>query len=604
MLATGSALLLKGFDMSHTALPWPSALFRSAIAEIAAGVVALAAGAANAQLPVVSFSDRTQASGLSNIHNGGPSFHELDLFGSAVVVGDFNRDGWQDVFVLSGPLAPDRLFINNRDGTFTDRAAQWGVDRVHFTEGAAVGDYNNDGWLDIFVTASTPDFGECRHCLYRNNGNGTFTDVAALARVQATSPSGFDGFGAAWGDYDGDGRLDLAVAGWRYGFNGNRLFRSTGEGTFADATVSLNTGMSLVLGFTPMFIDMDGDRWPELLWVSDFSSSRYFVNNHLGGFTNATAAAGVGREANGMGVCVGDFNNDGRPDFYTTSIYTIAQARPGVPGTGNMLYQNLGSNQFAEVGGAAGVRQCGWAWGTVAADLRNIGRQDIVVTNGWSGPAYGTEFFHDPTMVLLNNGDMTFTGAPATCGVTHTGQGRALAVLDYDNDGFPDLIVGTNNGPLVLYHNDTAHTEANRWLRVFLNTRASGGIAPDGYGAHVIARNQQGREQHRWIVGASGFLSQSELSAHFGVGADATVSIEVRWPNGTNTLRTGIPSNQTLTIGSCPADWNADGRVGVQDIFDFLNDWLAGMPRGSANPSGGATVNDIFEFLSGWFRPC
>ncbi len=589
--------------MLHAALRRPLALFQPAIHGIAWGLFGLGLPQVFAQ-PTVSFSDRTAVAGLSCVHNGGPSFHELDWMCSAVVVGDFNRDGWQDVFVLSGPTAPDRLFINNRDGTFTDRAAAWGVDRIHFGVGAAVGDYNNDGWPDIYVTAGPGDFSVCEHCLYRNNGNGTFSDVAAQALVGQTTTSGYDGFGAAWGDYDGDGRLDLAVAGWRYGFNGNRLFRNTGEGTFANVTTALNTSMSLVFGFTPVFIDTNGDRRPELLWIGDFGSSRYFANNGIGGFANATSSAGVGLEGNGMGACVGDFDNDGKPDFYVTSIYTVAQARPGVPGTGNMLYRNLGGHHFAEIGAGAGVRQCGWAWGTVAADLRNIGRQDIVVTNGWNGPNYGTEFFDDPTMVLLNNGNMTFTDAPVTCGVTHTGQGRALAALDYDNDGFVDLVVGTNNGPLTLYRNDTAHTQTNRWLRVFLNTRASRGIAPDGYGAHVIASDDRGNSQHRWITGAASYLSQGEPSAHFGLADQSSATITVEWPNGTNTVRTGIAADQTITISSCPGDWNADGQVGVQDIFDFLNEWFAGMPRGSPNPLGGATLVDIFNFLNAWFQAC
>jgi hypothetical protein len=301
-----------------------------------------------------------------------------------------------------------------------------------------------------------------------------------------------------------------------------------------------------------------------------------------------------------MGVTVGDFNNDGRPDFYVTSIYTLQQGHPGVPGTGNMLYMNMGGNHFQEVGASAGVRQGGWGWGTVAADLRNIGRVDIVETNGWQGSNYGGEFLADATCVFLNTSTGTFASAAAACGVSHAGLGRGMVTLDYDRDGREDVIIATNGGPLTLYRNDSA--PAN-WVSVALTTRASQGLAPNGYGAHVVVTTN-GVDQHRWITGAQSFLSQSELSAHFGLGTAAIARVRVEWPDGRVSVRTGVLANQSITISSCPGDANADGRLGVDDIFAFINTWFAAASGADFNADGVIAVQDIFEFLNAWFGGC
>jgi len=182
---------------------------------IACASLTLSFGAAGVCAQTAQFSDRTLAAGLAAVHTLGDGTDPSYISGG-VAVGDFNNDGWQDVFVLGGPLAPDKLYINNHDGTFTDRAAAWGIARMHYGMGIAVGDFDGDGWLDVFITSGGSDGQHCSHLLYHNNGNGTFTDVAAAAGVQSTTQLGFDGFGAAWGDYDLDGKLDLAVGGWRF----------------------------------------------------------------------------------------------------------------------------------------------------------------------------------------------------------------------------------------------------------------------------------------------------------------------------------------------------------------------------------------------------
>lgn len=248
-------------------------------------VLAAIAAAHGASAQVLQFSDRTAQAGLTAVNTvAPPPVSETWLMTGGAAVGDFNNDGWQDVFVLGGPGAPDKLYINNHDGTFTDQAAAWGVAATHWGVGVAVGDFNNDGWLDIYVTSWGTDGYSCQHKLYRNNKNGTFTDVAEIAGVQSTCNSLYvaDGFGTAFGDYDLDGHLDLAVAGWLPGTGSNRLFHNNGDGTFNDTTAALNLDMTNEHGYSPRFLDMNGDGYPELLWVGDFGTSVYFINNKDG----------------------------------------------------------------------------------------------------------------------------------------------------------------------------------------------------------------------------------------------------------------------------------------------------------------------------------
>ena len=575
---------------------------------VLAALACVLAGMSSASAQVLQFSDRTTQAGLTAVNTfpNDPAavagISQLMLGGAAV--GDFNNDGWQDIFVLGGPSSPDLLYINNHDGTFSEQGAAWGVNAIHWGVGVAVGDFNNDGWLDIFVTGWGTDGTISQHMLYRNNGNGTFTEVAAIAGVQSTVSNPYlslgDGFGPAFGDYDLDGRLDLAVAGWWPGSGSNRLFHNNGDGTFTDTTAALNYDMTYVNGYSPRFQDMNADRYPELLWVADYGTSHYFINNKNGTFTEATAAAGVGREGNGMGQVIGDFNNDGLPDWYVTSIY-LPNGGATVAGTGDMLYINQGNHHYTEVSTAAGVKQAGWAWGTVAADFRNIGREDLAATNGWQETNTTSVFLNDPTVLFLNNGDGTFLSDAAACGILQNGQGRGMITFDYDNDGRQDVLIITSGGPMTLYHNDLSG--AYNYLRVFLSTRGSHGLAPNGYGAHVSLTTPSGT-QHRWISGASNYLSQSELSAHFGLGTSSTVSqLRVDWPDGTSTVQTNVIPNRTMTVRSCIGDFNDDGRVTVQDIFAFLQAWFAHNPAAAIN-GGPVSVQNIFDFLAAWFRKC
>jgi len=502
----------------------------------------LTAHAAQAAPP--SFTDVTAAAGVAVTFTAGNYSHWQYAGGGAA--GDFNRDGWQDLFLLAGGNAgiADKLYINNGNGTFTDRAATWGVAAVQMGKGVAVGDYNKDGWPDLYVTsAGTPgSIGACKHRLYRNNGNGTFTDVAAAAGVQCTAAVE-DGWGAAFGDYDRDGDLDLYVAGFADNNSGNKLFRNNGNGTFTDvtATIGLFSGIGFTLkAFAPRFVDMDGDIWPELLIASDFGTSRYFRNNGNGTFTDVTELGGTGADENGMGQAVGDFDGNLLLDWYVTSIYL-----PQIQWTGNKLYMNQGNHVYLERAGIAGCANGGYGWGAVAVDFNHDTHQDLAATNGDN--VSGQVFANDPTYLWINDGDGTFTDMAVAAGLVHTGLGRGMINLDYDNDGDQDLAILANAEPARLYRNNLQGAGTN-WLRVFLDTSAVPGLAPAGEGAQVSV-NAAGKIQVRQLSSGDNYLSHSELSAHFGVAADPVAEIvEVRWPSGSVSSIGEVAANQRLTL--------------------------------------------------------
>lgn len=498
---------------------------------------ALAAPAASQTL---TFVDATASSRLGGAYNPG-GFAQSEYCGGGAV-GDFDRDGWPDLFLLSGSASglPDRLFMNNGDGTFRDDAAAWGLTDVHDGRGVAVGDIDGDGWLDLFVTSTDVPAGPGQHRLYRNIDGQSFVDVASSAGLAYTDPDRGDGLGAAWGDYDLDGDLDLFVAGFTPFNQGSRLFRNRGDGTFVDATVvsRLFSKTPSIAAFAPRFCDMNGDRYPELLLAADFGTSRYFKNLGNGTFVDWTNEAQVGIDENGMGQAIGDWDGDARPDWYVTSIHL-----PEKSYTGNKLYLNRGNHSFIEVATQAGVDDGDFGWGAVGVDFNHDGWLDIAETNGGIKPP----FLGNQSYLWLNDGQMRFREVGRAIGFDHSGQGRGLLHLDYDGDGDQDIIVIGFREPVRLYRNDLSGPDSH-WLRVLLDTSAARGIAPDGYGARVELVSG-GRTQSRWVVGGDAYLSQSELSAHFGLGAAMTVdSLTIHWPDGRTTTLVDIPADRTLTV--------------------------------------------------------
>ena len=574
------------------------------------GLVAAAAGAE------LSFQEATVGAGL--LAKRDPlDFPFANMTGGATV-GDFNRDGWQDLFLLGGGRAPDALYLNNGDGTFTDHAAAAGLAAYHRGIAVAVGDYDANGWLDLFVTSLGPADGPPRirqHRLYHNAGTGdrgahppdaaadaresaagipdgradtrdgaadtpddgahprdggppagagavklgaaravpTFREVAAAVGVAGPLTARADAMGAAFGDYDLDGDLDLFVTAYAEA-QGNRLYRNLGREPprFADATATIAADLT-IWAFAPAFVDLDGDRYPELLIAADFGTSRYLRNGGAGShdgpgaLVDATAASGTDREANGMGSAIGDFNNDGLLDWYLTSVYADGGSVSKV--NGNLLYVNQGGHRYRELSAAAGVDNGGWGWGAVAVDLDHDGLLDIVATNGWDKPNPDgiPEWRSEPTHVFLNRGDLAFHHATFEVGLVHRKHGRGLLHFDYDNDGDQDLLIVNQQGPVSLYRNDLSGPGTN-WLRVFADTRGAPHLAPDGFGTRVAVL-AGGRWQARAIYGGSTFSGVPELSAHFGLGAAATVDLlRVTWADGRVTERSGLAPNQTIVV--------------------------------------------------------
>ncbi|MEZ5462906.1 CRTAC1 family protein [Dokdonella sp.] len=476
---------------------------------------------------VTTFTDQTAAAGIGNTST---SIGLVSPILGGGVVADFNRDGWQDIFYPTGGNGADRLFINNGNGTFTNQAASWGINQVHLSSAAAVGDYNGDDLPDIFVTCfgptSTPQMGH--HHLYRNTGSA-FVDEAVAAGVNRCSTISPDGWGGSWGDIDLDGDLDLAISGFLDPATGNCLMRNNGNGTFTDITTSsgLRPSIQGLSGYTPHFVDMNDDRYPELIWIGDFSTSLYYINNGDGTFTNGTAASGTSQDFSEMGMTVGDWNEDGLFDFYVSTIGT------------NNFYVNQGNHVYQNQADLVGVTNGGFGWATVTFDIDHDSHMDLInVAQVGRNSVFRNR---------LDNGVLAFDEIAVPIGLGFNGDGRGLARFDYDNDGDQDLIFFPGGLPIILMRNDLGGPDRN-WLRIFLENDGVRGATPHGMGAKVSIQIA-GRTLISRIEGGSNYLSQNEASAHFGLGAATSVDLlRVEWPNGMVTEAADVAANQTLTL--------------------------------------------------------
>ena len=561
-------------------------------------MLAFTCSGVSAQAP--QFSNETASAGLAGV-TFIPGVYNHATYTGPVVCGDFDRDGWQDLFVPSGGGAgiPDHLFINDGDGTFTDRAAEWGLTDVHMGKGAAVGDFNNDGWLDIYVTSAgsgitgSPE----NHRLYRNSGSGTFSNVAVSAGVNVTS-SIEDGFGCCFGDYDLDGDLDLFVAGFASNNSGNRLFRNNGNETFTDMTaaIGLFSGISGTSGFAPRFQDMNGDFYPELLLIADFGTSHYFRNDTDGTFTEISNIANTAQEENGMGQTVGDYNNDGLIDWYVTSIY-----RPNIGWTGNKLYINQGNHSYQEISGSAGVYDGGYGWGAISIDVDHDRFVDIIETNGAGG-----QFDNEQSYFFRNLGNNTFNEQSISSGLIHDGFGRGILNFDSDNDGDQDVVIAGNYENLRYFRNDTP-AGSRHWVSIFLDNDGDPDVAADGVGAKVHVITDSG-SLYRWIDVGDNFSSQSEMSAHFGLGFDDQISeIRVIWPDGLVQSGNNFSVDQIITWhrGSdslIRGDANTDLQIDISDPVLILGHLFGGavlpcQEAAEVNGDGSLDISDPVYLL-------
>jgi len=494
-----------------------------------------------------------------------PSFCIARVLSGGATVGDVDGDGRPDLFVteLNGP---DHLYRNRGAGTFEDITERAGLGGASQSNGAAFGDIDDDGDLDLIVLT----LGGMRHRLYVNAGDGTFTEEARERGASLERPElPLIGMSACFGDVDRDGWIDLHVTEWRpsapdVSMDATRLLRNRGAdapGHFEDVTEAAGVSMvphvpdfpGRVMAFTSTFADFDEDGWPDLTIVGDFGQTRLFWNRGDGTFDsgNAGLGAGVPSDENGMGLAIADFDRDGRLDWFVTSVFATSECEGcGWHDSGNRLYRATGPRTFEDATDAWGVRQGGWGWGTAAIDYDHDGDADLVMTNGYAiQDARGAAFLDDPMRAWRNDGGR-MTEVSASLGLTDTGQGRALVAFDYDGDGDQDLFVARNQDTPLLYRRDGERGHALR-VRVVGRGARAGGTNRAGIGARVELEAAPGdTPQKQQILGGCGYLGQSENVAHFGVGDHERVAtVRVIFPvTGQTVELTDVPVDQELLV--------------------------------------------------------
>jgi hypothetical protein len=524
----------------------------------------------------LAFADRAAAAGLDfQVTYGGRDTNKfiLETTGTGAAFFDFDGDGRLDVFLVNGrtleaPVEPRprcALFRQTSPGRFEDVTRRGGIALAGWGQGVAASDYDNDGHPDLYVTF----FGG--NVLLHNEGDGTFKDMSTRAGVAAGGWS----TSASFADYDRDGKLDLFVA--RYvdfdlataplpgsrpnclysglpvmcgprGLEGQRdlLFHNEGDGTFKDVTEAAGIDREKLRGLGVVFGDYDDDGWPDILVANDAHPNQLYHNRKDGTFEEVALEAGVafdedGRARAGMGVDLGDYDNDGRLDVVITNF----QGEP------NSLYRNLGRGLFVETTWAAGLGEgtLGYlGWGTSFADLDNDGAADVFFVNGHVYPEVARhrleESYAQRALVFRNRGDGTFADVTPTAGdMGRPRAGRGAAVGDYDDDGRLDVLVTAVNDRVALLHNKSA--SAHHWLAVRLRGHRSN---RDGLGARIVLE-ADGRRQVREVHAGAGYLSQNDPRAHFGLGPSALVaSVEVRWPSGATDRLLNVAGDRTIVI--------------------------------------------------------
>jgi len=527
--------------------------------------------------PIV-FEEIAQRSGLTFVTDSSPTpnKNQPETMVAGVALLDYDNDGYLDVFVVNGAAIPslqkespkywNRLYHNNHDGTFTDVTEAAGVAGIGYGMGVAVGDYDNDGWPDIYVV----NVG--KNQLLHNNGNGTFTDVTDKAGVGGGVLDGKKmwSVSAAWVDYNNDGRLDLFVSNYckwevnkdpycgptpklraychpnNYANLPNTLYRNNGDGTFTD--VSEETGIAKYSGkgMGVAIADYDGDGFMDIFVAND-NRPNFLFHNHGGKkFEEVALEAGVayaqsGSSLSGMGVDFRDVDNDGLPDIWHTAVEN--ESFP--------LFRNVGGGQFVEqtLPAQLAVTRTMSGWGNGIFDFDNDGWKDLFVarSNVLDNIAqFSNRKYEEPNSVFRNLGNGKFQEVSSEAGPDFqvAAAYRGVAFGDIDNDGRIDAVVTVLNGSLKYFHNISKNS--NHWISLKLVGKKSNRM---GLGAKVRITGDDGRVQYNHATTAVGYACASDSRVHFGLGGSRVVrEIEITWPSGIRQVLRDVPSDQILKV--------------------------------------------------------
>jgi hypothetical protein len=527
--------------------------------------------------PIPQLEDVTAKTGITFKHTSDPAKkYIVESMSGGVILFDYDRDGWPDIYftnapsvemAIKGQKAPGALYHNNHDGTFTDVTEKSGLNSPCFAMGGAVGDYDNDGWPDLYLTCLGGNV------LYHNNGDGTFTDVTAKSGVA----DGRWSTGAAFGDYDGDGFLDLMVTNYvdfhlddLPGFGsspnckyrgidvqcgprglkgaGDSLFHNNGNGTFSD--VSKSAGVSDPNGYYGLGVvwaDFNNTGRPDIYIAND--STPKFLYKNLGngkfsdiGLESGTAVSEDGSEQASMGIAIGDYTHNGRPSLYVTNFSD----------ENDLLYRNDGNWNFTDVSYASGVALPSLPfvkWGTAFVDLDNDGWLDLITVTGHVYPQVDSlpsgATYREPKQLRMNQKDGTFCDASDLAGpaLQQKRVARGLAVADLFNDGNMDVVIGDIDGaPLILKNHGVP---GRHWVSFELAGTKSNRLAI-GARVKVVAG---GMTQTDEIHSGGSYLSQNDLRLHFGVGAATKIDrVEIFWPSGKSETLNDLAPDQFYSV--------------------------------------------------------
>jgi hypothetical protein len=515
------------------------------------------------------FTDVTAQAGIHFVHNSGRAGKKYlpETMGSGCAFFDADGDGWPDILLINGKDWTPRgrrslpaLYRNNHNGTFTDITAGSGLDVEMYGMGVAIGDYDNDGREDVYITALEGDR------LFHNLGNGKFADVTKAAGIQNAS----FGASAAWLDYDRDGKLDLFVANYvqwtpkndlwcsldgatksyctpeSYKGTRSRLYHNLGGGRFEDVAEAAGVGdpTSKSLGVT--VLDYNGDGWPDLFVANDTQPNKLYRNTGKGGFVESGMAAGVAYGEDGvargaMGADAGDYDGSGRPHLL---VGNFSNQMLG-------LYHNEGNGLFVDEAPSSSVGRASLlslTFGTFFFDYDLDGTPDIFAANGHIDEEIGRVqpkvSFRQAPLLFRNLGNHKFENVSGRMGAAFNRPivARGAAYADFDRDGDLDILISTNHGPAYLFRNDGGNR--NHWLNVRLAGTKSN---RDGIGAVVRVQSAAGK-QWNMVRSGSSYCSASDLALTFGLGKAATASLEVEWPSGARQQFANVSANQFLTI--------------------------------------------------------